>query len=104
MRRRRLISIATATGASTAFRACAGLAGAMGLGIRRASARAAYPSRTLTLIVPVSPGSSVGINARLLHPYLERALGQSLRCYSVRAREASWATCWVRRRPRMATR
>jgi tripartite-type tricarboxylate transporter receptor subunit TctC len=50
----------------------------MGLGIRRASARDAYPSRALTLIVPFSPGSSVGINARLLQPYLERTLGQSI--------------------------
>ncbi|HET6235098.1 MAG TPA: tripartite tricarboxylate transporter substrate binding protein [Acetobacteraceae bacterium] len=50
----------------------------MGFGIRRASARAAYPSRALTLIAPFSPGSNVGITARLLQPYLERTLGQSI--------------------------
>jgi len=69
MRRRTLLSAAGA-----------GLAGvcATGLGIRRASARPAYPSHALTLIVPFAPGTSVGINARLLQPPLERALGQSV--------------------------
>jgi tripartite-type tricarboxylate transporter receptor subunit TctC len=48
------------------------------LGIRRATARPAFPSRALALIVPFTPGSSVGINARLLQPHLEQALGQRL--------------------------
>ena len=77
MRRRTLLS---ATGLSAATMVGAGLAGVcgMGVGTRRALARAAYPSRALTLIVPFLPGSSVGINARLLQPQLERALGQSV--------------------------
>jgi len=62
MRRRTLVATALATG----------------LGIRPSLARAAYPSRTLTLIVPFSAGSSIGINARLLQPHFERALGQSI--------------------------
>jgi len=62
MRRRTLLATALATG----------------LGIRPSLARAAYPSRTLTLIVPFSAGSSIGINARLLQPHFERALGQSI--------------------------
>jgi tripartite-type tricarboxylate transporter receptor subunit TctC len=72
MRRRTLLSAAFAAGA--------GLAGvcATGLGVRRGAAASPYPSRPLTLIVPFSPGSSVGINARLLQPHLERALGQSV--------------------------
>jgi tripartite-type tricarboxylate transporter receptor subunit TctC len=48
------------------------------LGISRATARVAYPSRPLTVIVPFSPGTSVGINARLLQPHFERALGESI--------------------------
>ena len=47
-------------------------------GIRRATARPAFPSHALALIVPFTPGSSLGINARLLQPHLERALGQRL--------------------------
>jgi tripartite-type tricarboxylate transporter receptor subunit TctC len=56
----------------------AGLAGVcgMGVGTRRAVARAPYPSRALTLIVPSSPATSIGINARLLQSHLERVLGQ----------------------------
>jgi tripartite-type tricarboxylate transporter receptor subunit TctC len=65
MRRRTLLATAFA-------------AGAAGLGTRRAAARAAFPSRALTLIVPFSPGTSVGVNARLLQPHLEQALGQSV--------------------------
>jgi tripartite-type tricarboxylate transporter receptor subunit TctC len=72
MRRRTLLSAAGMVGAGLA-----GVCG-MGLGTRRAVARAAYPSRALTLIVPFMPGSSIGINARLLQPQLERALGQSV--------------------------
>jgi tripartite-type tricarboxylate transporter receptor subunit TctC len=49
-----------------------------GVGIRHAAARAAFPSHALTLIVPFAPGTSVGINARLLQPHLERALGQTI--------------------------
>jgi tripartite-type tricarboxylate transporter receptor subunit TctC len=77
MRRRTLLSTA---GLSAAGMVGAGLAGicGMGVGTRRAVARAAYPSRALTLIVPFMPGSSIGINARLLQPYLERGLGQSV--------------------------
>jgi tripartite-type tricarboxylate transporter receptor subunit TctC len=48
------------------------------LGLRHATARPAFPSHALALIVPFTPGSSVGINARLLQPYLERALGQMI--------------------------
>lgn len=62
MRRRTLLASALATG----------------LGISRAAARAAYPSHKLTLIVPFSPGTSIGINARLLQPHFEQALGQSI--------------------------
>ncbi len=65
MRRRTLLSSGLAAGlAATAP--------------RRPAARAAYPSRLLTLIVPFQPGSSIGLNARLLQPYLERALGQPI--------------------------
>ena len=78
MRRRTLLSTAFAAGLSTTFAAGAGLVGPPGIGIRRAAARAAFPSRALTLIVPFSPGTSVGINARLLQPHLEQALGQSV--------------------------
>jgi len=58
----------------------AGLAGVCGLGVRtrRAVARAAYPSRALTLIVPFMPSSSIGINAQLLRPQLAQVLGQSV--------------------------
>jgi tripartite-type tricarboxylate transporter receptor subunit TctC len=70
MRRRTLLSTACLAGAA--------LGGVGGVGVRRADARAAYPSRALSLIVPFSPGSSVGINARLLQPHLERVLGQSV--------------------------
>lgn len=52
--------------------------GAVGLGLGSIDANAAYPDRTLDLIVPFAPGSSVGINARRLQPYLERALGQKV--------------------------
>jgi tripartite-type tricarboxylate transporter receptor subunit TctC len=53
----------------------------MGLGAavlvpRPADASAAYPDHAVRLIVPFAPGSSVGINARRLQPYLERTLGQ----------------------------
>ncbi len=72
MRRRALLSAACAAGA-----ALAGVC-ATGVGIRRGAAALAYPSRALTLIVPFSPASSVGINARLVQPHLERALGQSV--------------------------
>src|SRR5271157_5026105 len=77
MRRRTLLS---AAGLSAAGLSAAGLAGVcgVGMGTRRAFARAAFPSRALTLIVPFSPGASVGINARLLQPQLERVLGQSI--------------------------
>ena len=71
MRRRTLLS----TALSAAGAAFAGIC-ATGLGIRRASARATYPSHALSLIVPFAPGTSVGINARLLQPHLEQALGQ----------------------------
>jgi len=72
MRRRTLLSAAGMVGA--------GLVGVCGLGVgtRRAVARAAYPSRALRMIVPFSPATSIGINARLLQPQLERVLGQSV--------------------------
>ena len=72
MRRRTLLSAVCAAGA--------GLAGihATGIGIGRGAAASTYPSRPLTLIVPFAPGSSVGINARLLAPHLARTLGQSV--------------------------
>lgn len=70
MRRRTLLSAAGMAGV--------GLACGMGLGTRRAVARAAFPSRALALIVPFSPGSSVGVNARLLQPHLAQALGQDV--------------------------
>jgi len=60
-------------------RAVLASAGATCLGLRRATARPAFPSHALELIVPFTPGTSVGINARLLQPHLERALGQLLR-------------------------
>jgi tripartite-type tricarboxylate transporter receptor subunit TctC len=71
-RRRRFLSAACV--------ASAGLGGICGLcvGTRRAVARPAYPSRPLTLIVPFTPGSSLGANARLSQPHLERVLGQSV--------------------------
>ena len=72
MRRRTLLSAVGVAGVGAV--AAAGWA----LGTRRAVARAAYPSHALTLIVPFSPGTSVGINARLLQPHLERALGQHI--------------------------
>jgi len=77
MRRRALLS---ATGLSAATMAGAGLAGVcgMGVGTHRAVARAAFPSRALTLIVPFMPGSSIGINARLLQPQLAQVLGQNV--------------------------
>jgi tripartite-type tricarboxylate transporter receptor subunit TctC len=65
VRRRTLLSSGLAAGL-----------GATGSGLRSSTAGAAYPSRMLTLIVPFQPGSSIGLNARLLQPYLERALGQ----------------------------
>src|SRR5277367_3982040 len=72
MRRRTLLAAAGMAGA--------GLGGfcGMGVGTPRAVAAAAFPSRTLTLVVPFTPGSSIGINARLLQPHLERALGQNV--------------------------
>jgi tripartite-type tricarboxylate transporter receptor subunit TctC len=50
--------------------------GAVALGMEPNDANAAYPDRTVNLIVPFAPGSSVGINVRRLQPYLERALSQ----------------------------
>ncbi len=67
MRRRTLLSSGLAAGL-----------GATASGLTSPAAAAPYPFRTLTLIVPFQPGSSIGLNARLLQPYLERALGQSI--------------------------
>lgn len=50
---------------------------AAGCGARGARA-SAYPTHGITLIVPFSPGSSVGIGAQALRPHLERALGQTV--------------------------
>jgi len=36
----------------------------------------AYPNRTIRLIVPFAPGGLNDTAARLLQPYLEKALGQ----------------------------
>jgi len=41
-------------------------------------AQAAWPERTITLIVPWAPGGSTDILARLLADYLTRSLGQSV--------------------------
>lgn len=41
-------------------------------------ARAAFPERTVTLIVPYAPGGSADVLARILAPELARELGQSV--------------------------
>ena len=46
--------------------------------LRPATARPSFPSRPLTLIVPFGPGSNIGVNAHLLQPHLEHALGQDV--------------------------
>lgn len=63
---------------STSCAAPFAVIGAAWVDVRRAAARGTYPSRPVTLIVPFSPSTSVGINARLLQPHLERTLGQSI--------------------------
>ncbi len=42
-----------------------------------APAQAAWPERTVTLIVPWAPGGSTDILARMLSDYLTRSLGQT---------------------------
>jgi tripartite-type tricarboxylate transporter receptor subunit TctC len=66
MRRRTLLAAGLATGWAAAA------------GVRPAFARDAFPSQALTLIVPFGPATSVGVNARLLQPHLERTLGQTV--------------------------
>lgn len=39
------------------------------------SANAAYPERTITLIVPFAPGGGTDITARIIAPYIEKYLG-----------------------------
>jgi tripartite-type tricarboxylate transporter receptor subunit TctC len=41
-------------------------------------AQAAWPDRTITLIVPWAPGGSTDILARLLADYLTRSIGQTV--------------------------
>jgi tripartite-type tricarboxylate transporter receptor subunit TctC len=53
--------------------------GALGLSTVPARAQApAFPSKTVTLIVPFAPGGNLDVVARTLAPALERALGQSV--------------------------
>lgn len=52
--------------------------GAAGLGLRGARASVEFPDHAVKLIVPFLPGTSVGINARRLQPFLERTLGQQV--------------------------
>lgn len=51
---------------------------ASGLLPRALRAQAAYPDRTITLIVPFTPGGSTDVLARLLGNRLETALGQTV--------------------------
>jgi tripartite-type tricarboxylate transporter receptor subunit TctC len=54
----------------------AGMAGlAAAVPLRRAKA-AAYPERSITLIVPFAPGGSTDILARIVSDHLQRSLGQ----------------------------
>jgi tripartite-type tricarboxylate transporter receptor subunit TctC len=41
-------------------------------------ARAAYPDKTITMIIPLAAGSAVDNGARILAPALSKALGQSI--------------------------
>jgi tripartite-type tricarboxylate transporter receptor subunit TctC len=46
--------------------------------VSTAQAQQAYPSRTITLIVPAAPGGTTDLSARMIAEPLSRALGQSV--------------------------
>jgi tripartite-type tricarboxylate transporter receptor subunit TctC len=53
-------------------------AAALQLGVASALAQEAYPSKTIRLIVPSSPGGGTDASARLIAPKLSAALGQQV--------------------------
>ena len=54
-------------------------AGAAALPIVSSTARAqAYPTRTITLIVPFPPGGSTDVAARIVADHMSRTLGQQV--------------------------
>ena len=55
----------------------AAVAGALGTVVGGAAGQAAYPDRTVRVVVPFAPGGNVDIVARMMNQKLEAALGQT---------------------------
>jgi tripartite-type tricarboxylate transporter receptor subunit TctC len=64
--RRRLLRLGGALGAASL------------MGPLRANAQQRFPTRPVTLVIPFAPGGDTDIRARLLQPYLQKNLGQTV--------------------------
>jgi tripartite-type tricarboxylate transporter receptor subunit TctC len=67
-------------------------------------ARAAYPERAITLIVPFAPGGPTDIIARILATALRASLGQPVIIDNRAGRQGIPGWAWRRGRRRTATR